>query len=111
LDEGCASFETAGSRPPQDEEVFSTPAKASLMLRSVRRARLEARTTAMQRVRVSLKAVVRGIRRGHVNDESSGTGTSTFSPGSLLPDEIVAARVAELADAGGAGAVYGAVDA
>jgi len=38
-----ASFETAASRPPQDEENFLMPLKINLMLRSAQRAHLEAR--------------------------------------------------------------------
>jgi len=47
LDQHCASFETAAARPPQDEEL-SNAIRDFLMLRSARRARLEARTDAMQ---------------------------------------------------------------
>src|SRR5205085_971279 len=36
LDRGCASFETAASRPPQDEDIFLMPSKICLMLRSAR---------------------------------------------------------------------------
>src|SRR5258708_3048106 len=41
-----ASFETAASRPPQDEELFLMPSTTYLMLRSAPRARLEARENA-----------------------------------------------------------------
>src|SRR6202045_4412086 len=45
LDRRCASFETAASQPPQDEDLFSMPSRTFLMLRSAPRAHLEARTT------------------------------------------------------------------
>ncbi len=47
LDRHRASFETAALRPPQDED-FLMPIRTYLMLRSARRARLEARTTSLQ---------------------------------------------------------------
>src|SRR5882724_11465761 len=43
-----ASFETAASRPPQDERCSQMPSKTYLILRNARRACLEGRTTAMQ---------------------------------------------------------------
>jgi hypothetical protein len=49
LDWSCASFETPASWAPQDEETLSMPSTITLMLRSARRARLEARIAAMQR--------------------------------------------------------------
>jgi hypothetical protein len=42
-----ASFEASLPEAPQDEELFSMPSKAFLMLRSAHRARLEARTTSV----------------------------------------------------------------
>src|ERR1700731_3000243 len=48
LDHRLASFETPASRPPQDEDYLNCLLEASLMLRSARRARLEARTMLMQ---------------------------------------------------------------
>jgi hypothetical protein len=47
-DQRRAFFETAAPQLPQDEGFFSMLSKAFLMLRSARRARLEARTAAMQ---------------------------------------------------------------
>jgi hypothetical protein len=47
LDERLASFETAASQLPQDEE-FSNAMKDFLVLRSAQGARLDARTAAMQ---------------------------------------------------------------
>jgi hypothetical protein len=48
LDKRGASVETAAAQLPQDEEIFSMPSKDYLMLRSARRARLEARTAILQ---------------------------------------------------------------
>src|SRR5882672_10580648 len=48
LDRRRASFETAASRPPQDEETFLVPSTTYLILRSARRARPEGRTTPVQ---------------------------------------------------------------
>jgi hypothetical protein len=45
------------------------------------------------------------------NDESSAQPLSLILPGCFLPDEIVAARVAELADASGAGGLNRSADA
>jgi hypothetical protein len=40
LEEGGGSFETAASRPPQDEGFFSMPSTIHLMLRSAPRERV-----------------------------------------------------------------------
>jgi hypothetical protein len=48
LDRRCESFETAASRPPRDEDSSLMLSIIYLMLRSARRARLEARTALLQ---------------------------------------------------------------
>ena len=48
LDQCCASFETAASRLPQDEDRFLIVSIIYLMLRSAQRARLEARTALLR---------------------------------------------------------------
>src|ERR1700751_2986105 len=75
LDHRRASFETAASQLPQDEEFFLMLSKAFLMLRSARRAcprlelgaRLEARTAAMPRIQPPSP----GRRGGRCLNESS----------------------------------------
>ncbi len=48
LDRRCASFETAASLPPQDEEFYQYYQSLILILRSAQRARLEGRKVVTQ---------------------------------------------------------------
>jgi hypothetical protein len=48
LDQRCASFEASLREAPQDEDGSLMPSMIYLMLRSARRARLEARTALLQ---------------------------------------------------------------
>jgi hypothetical protein len=54
LDNRCASFETAASRPPQDEAISIMRSGILFMLRNAQWARLEARTTAIRAAAVNL---------------------------------------------------------
>lgn len=68
------------------------PAKTFLMLRSAQRARLEARTPAMQRFRAPLKATVSAcLPASPATTASRGNRKAPPLPARLLPDEIITA--------------------
>src|SRR5215469_17958660 len=65
FDRRCESFETAASRPPQDEDSSLMPSITYLMLRSARGARLEARTTLLQLFFLSAAGFPDSLIRGY----------------------------------------------